>query len=78
MLFLLQIALGIAFIGLLILSLCDAVKGSLIILSGLVLIVIGFTLKGIAAIRRIIHPAPAPVAAPMATRRVPTWKIIPF
>jgi hypothetical protein len=76
MLLIIQLALGIAFIGLLILAIFDAIRGTLIILSGLVLIVIGFTLKGIAVLKRI-HQAPAPVAPPVVTRRAPTWKIIP-
>ena len=76
MLLIIQIALGIAFIGLLILAIFDAIRGTLIILSGLVLIVIGFTLKGIAVLKKI-HQPPAPAAPPVVTRRAPTWKIIP-
>jgi hypothetical protein len=76
MLLLIQLALGITFIGLLILALFDAVKGAFIILSGLVLLAFGFALKGIAFLKKI-HQAPAPVAPPVVTRRVPTWKIIP-
>jgi hypothetical protein len=59
MLLIIQFALVLAFIGLLILSLCDAIKGTLTILSGLVLIAVGYTLKGISYVIRQIHPAPA-------------------
>ena len=70
MLFLLQIALGLTVIGLLILAVFDAIRGFAIILSGLVLIVVGYTLKGVSIVVRKIHPAPA------VTPVVRAWKII--
>ena len=76
MLLLIQLVLGIAFIGLLILSVFDAIRGTLIIVSGLVLLAVGYTLKGIIFIKNF-HPAPLPVAPPEVTRMAPTWKIIP-
>ena len=45
MLLLLQIALGLAFLGYLILAVFDAIRGGFIILTGLGLLVIGLTLK---------------------------------
>jgi len=73
MLLLLQIALGLAFLGYLILAVFDAIRGGFIILTGLGLLVIGLTLKGVSIVLRTIHPAAAPVALPVVTRRVPTW-----
>ena len=74
MLFLLQLAFGIAFLGYLILAFFDAVRGTFIILSGLGLLAVGLTLRGVSIILKKIHPAPAPVFAPP---RVRTWKVIP-
>lgn len=76
MLIIIQFALGIAFIVLLILALCDAIKGTLIIFSGLVLLAIGYTLKGIAIAKRI-RSGSDPAVRPGSTRKVPTWKIVP-
>ncbi|MEI6605959.1 MAG: hypothetical protein WCP35_11660 [Verrucomicrobiota bacterium] len=74
MLLLLQLALGIAFLGFLVLAFFDAVRGTLIILSGLGLLVIGLTLKGVAFILKQFQPAPVPAVA--ATPRVRTWKVV--
>ena len=76
MLLLLQLALGIAFLGFLILAFFDAVRGTYFILTGLGLLVIGLTLKGIAFALRQFQPAPAPVALSV-TEKVRTWKVIP-
>lgn len=76
MLFLLQLALGITFLGYLILAFFDAIRGTFTILTGLALLVIGYTLKLASFILRRIHPARATVAPPLVTRRVATWKII--
>jgi len=73
MLLLLQIALGIAFLGYLVLACYDLVRGSLIILSGLGLLAVGLTLKAVAFVLRKTQPTPVPVpAAP----RVLTWKVV--
>ena len=77
MLFLLQLALGIAFLGYLILAFFDAVRGMYYILTGLGLLVIGLTLKGFSFVLKKIHPAPAQVAPPVAAPKVRTWTIIP-
>ena len=74
MLFLLQLALGIAFLGYLVLAFYDAIRGTYYILTGLGLLVIGLTLKGVSIVLRQFQPAPAPV---VATLRVRTWKVIP-
>ncbi len=75
MLLLLQLALGIAFLGHLVFAIFDAVRGMYYILTGLGLLVIGLTLKRIAFVLRKIHAAPATAVA--ATPRVRTWKVIP-
>ena len=72
MLFLLQLALGVAFLGYLVLAVFDAIRGLAIILSGLVLLAFGLTLKGISFVLKKTHPAPVP-----APRKEWTWKIIP-
>ena len=77
MLLLLQLALAIAFLGFLVLACFDAVRGTYYILTGLGLLIIGLTLKGISFVLKQIHAAPAPVAPPTATPRVRTWKVIP-
>jgi hypothetical protein len=56
MLLIIQIVLGLAFIGLLILAILDAIKGTLIILAGLVLIAAGYTLKLISFLLKKINP----------------------
>jgi len=71
MLFLLQLALGIAFLGYLILAVFDAIRGTFIIFTGLGLLAFGLTLKGIAMIHKKIHPTP-----PVVTPAVRTWKVI--
>ncbi len=77
MLLLLQIALGLAFLGYLILAVFDAIRGGFIILTGLGLLVFALTLKGIVFVLKKIHPAPVPaVAPPVVTRRVATWKVV--
>ena len=74
MLFLLQLALGIAFLGFLVLAFFDAIRGGFTILTGLILLAVGLTLKGVAFVLRKIQPAPVPVpAAP----RVLNWKVVP-
>lgn len=70
MLLLLQIGLGFAFLGYLILAFCDAIRGTFTILTGLVLIVIGYTMKLVTFILKRIHPAQ--LTGPKAR----TWKII--
>ena len=76
MLLILQLALGVAFLGYLILAFFDAIRGFAIILSGLALLAFGLTLKGIAFVLKKIHPAavPAPTVAP--TPRV-IWRVVP-
>jgi len=76
MLFLLQLALGIALLGYLVLAFFDAVHGMYYILTGLALLAFGLTLKGVAIVLRQIHPAPTPVAPPVV-EKVWTWKVIP-
>ena len=71
MLFLLQLALGIAFLGYLVLVCYDLVRGGLIILSGLGLFAFGLMLKGIAILLRKISRPP-----PVVTSAVRTWKVI--
>ncbi|MEI8313236.1 MAG: hypothetical protein WCH98_21000 [Verrucomicrobiota bacterium] len=71
MLFLLQLALGIAFLGYLVLAVFDAIRGMYYILTGLGLLAFGLTLKGVAILLRKIHPAP-----PVVTPAVRTWKVI--
>ena len=56
MLLIIQILIGITFIGLLILALCDAVKGALTILTGLALLAAGYTLKLISFLLKKINP----------------------
>lgn len=65
MLFLLQLALGVAFLGYLVLAVFDAIRGLAIILSGLALLAFGLTLKGIAFVLKLIHAAPAPFGPPV-------------
>ncbi len=67
MLLLLQLALAIAFLGHLILAFFDAIRGMYYILTGLGLLVIGLSLKGVSFVLKQIHAAPAPVAPPVAT-----------
>ncbi len=77
MLLLLQIALGLAFLGFLVLAVFDAIRGGFIILTGLGLLAIALTLKGIAFVLKLIHPAPVlAVAPPVVTRKVATWKVV--
>jgi len=71
MLFLLQLGLGIAFIGYLVLAFFDAIRGTFIILTGLGLLAFGLSLKGIAILLRKIHPTPL-----AATPAVRAWKVI--
>jgi len=73
MLLLLQLALGIAFLGYLVLACYDLIRGMYYILTGLGLLAVGLTLKAVAFVLKQIHLAPAPVALPVVTRRVPTW-----
>ena len=73
MLLLLQIALGIAFLGYLVLAAFDAIRGGFIILTGLGLLIFALTLKGIAFVLKKLHPAPVPVPA---TPKVRTWKVV--
>lgn len=77
MLFLLQLALGIAFLGYLVLACFDFVHGMYYIITGLALLVLGLTLKGILIVLREIHPAPAPVVPPAPIEEVWTWRTIP-
>ena len=74
---LLQIALGLAFLGYLVLAIYDAIRGGFIILTGLILLAVGLTLKGVSIVLKQIHPVPAPLAPPVVTEKVRTWKIIP-
>ena len=73
MLFLLQLGLGIAFLGYMVLAAFDAIRGGFIILTGLCLLAIALSLKGIAFILTQFHPAPVPVPA---VPKVRTWKVI--
>ena len=73
MLFLLQLGLGIAFLSYLVLAAFDAIRGGFIILTGLGLLAIALTLKGIAFILKQFQPVPVPVPA---TPRVRTWKVV--
>ena len=73
MLLLLQIALGIAFLGYLALAFFDLIRGMYYILTGLGLLAIGLTLKGVSTVLKKVNPAPVPVAA---TPRVRTWKVV--
>jgi len=70
MLLLLQLALGLAFLGVLVLAVFDAIRGGFIILTGLILLAVGLTLKGIAFILTQFHPAPVPVPAGPAMARL--------
>jgi len=71
MLFLLQIAFGLAFLGYLILAIFDAIRGCYLILTGLCLVIWGQTLIIIGTILQKMHPPVAP-----APREV-TWKVVP-
>jgi hypothetical protein len=73
MLLLLQLALGLAFLGYMVLAAFDAIRGGFIILTGLDLLAIALTLKGIAFILKQFQPVPVPVPA---TPRVRTWKVV--
>jgi len=75
MLLLLQLALGLAFLGFLVLAFFDAIRGGFTILTGLILLAVGLTLKGIAFVLKQIHPAQMPAVAP-DTSRVRTWKVV--
>ena len=74
MLLLLQIALGIAFLGCLVLAFFDAIRGGSIILTGLSLLAFALILKGIAFVLKQFQPAPAP--APVPKERI-IWKVVP-
>ncbi len=76
MLFLLQIALGIAFLCYLVLAFFDLIRGGFITLTGLGLLAVGLALKAVAFILRKTQPAPTPVPTP-ATPRVLNWKVVP-
>ena len=77
MLLLLQIALGIAFLGYLVLAAFDAIRGGFIILTGLGLLAVGLTLKAVAFVLRKTQPTPVPVTAVApATPRVLNWKVV--
>ena len=75
MLLLLQLALGIAFLGYLVLACYDLVRGGLIILSGLGLLAVGLTLKAVAFVLRKTQPAPVPVPATPRVRII--WRVVP-
>jgi len=75
MLFLLQLAIGVAFLGYLILAFFDAVRGICTILSGLALLAFGYTLKAADFALKKIHPASVPVVAPARTAK--PWRVIP-
>ena len=72
MLLLLQIALGLAFLGYL--AVFDAIRGTFIIFTGLALLAVGFTLKLILFVIKKTRPVSVPAVA--ATTRVLSWKII--
>jgi len=77
MLLLLQLALGIAFLGYLVLACYDLIRGMYYILTGLALLVIGLTLKAVAFVLRKTQPTPVPVTAVApATPRVLNWKVV--
>ena len=73
MLLLLQLALGFAFLGYLVLACFDAIRGMYYIFTGLGLLVIGLILKGVSIVLKKVHPAPVPVPD---TPRVRTWKVV--
>ena len=73
MLLLLQLALGLAFLGYLVLAFFDAIRGGFIILTGLGLLAVGLTLKGVAFVLKQFQPATVSEAA---TPRVRTWKVV--
>jgi len=75
MLLLLQLALGLAFLGYLVLAFFDLIRGMYYILTGLALLVIGLALKAVAFVLRKTQPAPTPVPVP-ATPRVLNWKVV--
>ena len=76
MLLLLQLALGIAFLGFLVLAVFDAVRGMYYILTGLGLLAFALALKGISIVLKQFQPAPVPHVVP-TTPRVWTWKVVP-
>ena len=77
MLLLLQIALGLAFLGFLVLAVFDAIRGGFIILTGLILLAVGLVLKGVAFVLKLIHPVPVLAVAPLVvTRKVASWKVV--
>lgn len=73
MLLLLQIALGIAFLGYLVLAFFDLIRGTFTILTGLGLLAVGLTLKAVAFVLKVIHPFPLPVPAPK--ERI-IWRVV--
>jgi len=76
MLLALQLALGLAFLVYLVLAFFDAIRGAFIILTGLVLLAFGLTLKGILFVLNKTHPAPNPVPTTDNTPKVTTWKVV--
>ncbi|MEI7910660.1 MAG: hypothetical protein WCK77_13570 [Verrucomicrobiota bacterium] len=77
MLFLLQIAFGLAFLGYLVLACFDFVHGMYYILTGLALLAFGLTLKGILIVIRAFRPLPVPVPPTAPAEKVWTWRVIP-
>ena len=77
MLLLLQIALGIAFLGYLMLAFFDLIHGMYYILTGLALLAFGLTLKGVAILLRKIHPAPVPAVVPAPPKERIIWRVVP-
>ena len=76
MLLLLQLALGLAFLGFLVLAVFDAIRGGFTILTGLILLAVGLTLKGVAFILKQFQPAPPVPPVVPTTSRVWTWKVV--
>jgi uncharacterized membrane protein len=78
MLLLLQIVLAVMFIITLFQVICDFIRGSHLIATGLLLLVVGYSLKFYAWSYRILRckSANGGVPAARAERKAPTWRII--
>lgn len=79
MLLLLQIAFAVMFIITLFQVIIDFFYGAYLIVTGLILLVVGYVLKFFAWILHNIHPGSGTVRHPVAkpARKVFTWRIIP-
>ena len=79
MLLLLQIAFAVMFIITLFQVIIDLFYGTYQIVTGLILLVVGYVLKFFAWILNIIHRSRATVRPPVVkpARKVITWRVIP-